>query len=244
MSDSEPQRSARDTILARVREALAEPAPLPHLAHAPAPPAGGLAILPAEAARPWLPDGGDTPDERMRILVDNLGRLRAAVHRVPDLTAAAELVFAVARERDWKRVAYHDHPLVVPLLAGVPCATHGVDGAAAHGTAAAKDALEACDAGISACEALVSQTGSILVSSATCGGRGLSVVPHVHLVIATADQIVATLADALALVRRRHSGALPSMLSFITGPSRTGDIERILVLGAHGPRELLVVIVG
>ena len=241
---SDPASLARDTILARVREALAVPAALPHLAHRTAAPAGGLSILPAESVRPWLPDGGATPDERMRILVDNLGALRALVHRVPDLTAASELVFALARERDWKRVAYHRHALVEPLLAGVPCATHCVDPASARGAAAAKDDLEACDAGISACEALVSQTGSILVSSATCGGRGLSVVPHVHVVIATADQIVATLADALALARRRYGGALPSMLSFITGPSRTGDIERILVLGAHGPRELVVVIVG
>ena len=62
--------------------------------------------------------------------------------------------------------------------------------------------------------------------------------------IATADQVVQMLADALSLVRERHAGKLPSMLSFISGPSRTGDIERILVLGAHGPKELLVILVG
>jgi L-lactate dehydrogenase complex protein LldG len=261
-------RSARDTILARVREALAAPAPLPHLAHhAPAPAAGGLPILPTGASRPWLPDGGDTPAETMNILVENLGKLRAVVHRLPDMTAAADLVFALARERDWRRIAHHRHPLVAPLLAGVPCATYCVDdhghcvddhgrcvddhghcvddhvGPSRDDSAAAKDALEGCDAGITGCEALVAQTGSILVSSATCGGRGLSVLPHVHVVIATADQVVATLGDALDDARRRHAGRLPSMLSFITGPSRTGDIERILVLGAHGPRELIVIIV-
>ena len=84
----------------------------------------------------------------------------------------------------------------------------------------------------------------MLVSSATCGGRSLSVLPHVHVVIATAEQVVGTLADALARARARHGGRLPSMLSFITGPSRTGDIERILVLGAHGPKELIVILVG
>jgi len=90
----------------------------------------------------------------------------------------------------------------------------------------------------------VAQTGSILVSSATCGGRGLSIVPHVHLVVATPDQIVSTLGDALHEAKQRHAGRMPSMLSFITGPSRTGDIERILVLGAHGPKELIVILVG
>jgi len=82
------------------------------------------------------------------------------------------------------------------------------------------------------------------VSSATSGGRGLSILPHVHVVVATVDQVVSTLGDALHAAKARHAGALPSMLSFITGPSRTGDIERILVLGAHGPKELIVILVG
>jgi L-lactate dehydrogenase complex protein LldG len=64
------------------------------------------------------------------------------------------------------------------------------------------------------------------------------------VVVATADQVVATLAEALHDARNRYGGRLPSMLSFITGPSRTGDIERILVLGAHGPKELIVLLVG
>ena len=246
--------SARDTILARIREALRMPAPLPHLkSHAaeeaavsPAATHGlpALNVLPLEVARPWLPDGGDTPEERLAILVANLDKLRSLVHRMPDLTAATDLVFALARERGWNRVAYHGHPLVEPLLAGVPCATYRVDAAAAGGPACDKTALEGCDAGITACEALVAQTGSILVSSATCGGRGLSILPHVHVVVATVDQVVATLGDALHAAKERHSGAMPSMLSFITGPSRTGDIERILVLGAHGPKELIVILVG
>ncbi len=236
--------SARDTILARVREALRVPAPLPHLkshdvvASEPGRSAG-LDILPIEVARPWLPDGGETPEERVSILTENLGKLRAIVHRVPDTTAAADLVLVLARERDWRRVAYHSHPLVEPLLSGVPCATHSVDSETFD-----KDTVAACDAGISACESLVAQTGSILVSSRTCGGRALSILPHVHVVVATVDQVVATLGDALQGVRDRHAGRLPSMLSFITGPSRTGDIERILVLGAHGPKELIVILVG
>ena len=239
--------AARDAILARVREALRVPAPLPHLAgHATATttdPGGrpGLTILPAEAGRPWLPDGGDTPEESLQILAENLAKLRAVFFRVPDLGAAADCLFAQARERDWQRVAWHDHPLVRDVLSGIPCSTQQVDVA---GEAFDKDALEGCDAGLTACECLVAQTGSILVASDSCGGRALSILPHCHVVIATVDQVVPVLADALALVREHHAGKLPSMLSFITGPSRTGDIERILVLGAHGPKELIVILVG
>jgi L-lactate dehydrogenase complex protein LldG len=260
--------SAREVILARIREALRVPAPLPHGLTKPGGPqvvqaagraavttsgasaagvtaphtAGGLptlTVLPEEAARPWLPDGGATPAERLALLLANLGKLRAVVHQAPDLTAAGDYLFTIARERDWQRVAWHPHPLVESLLAGVPCATYRVDAADFD-----KNTLESCDAGITSCEALVAQTGSMLVSSATSGGRALSILPHVHVVIATPDQIVATLADALHAAQARYNGRMPSMLSFITGPSRTGDIERILVLGAHGPKELILILVG
>lgn len=236
--------SARDTILGRIREALRVPAPLPHMkSHATEESAtagpGGLTILPADVARPWLPDGGDTPEERLALLTENLGKLRAEVHRVADPAAAAALVAGIARDRGWRRVAWHGHPSVEQLAAAVGCEAQQVDA-----TAFDKNALEACDAGITACDAAVAQTGSILVSSATCGGRALSILPHVHVVVVSLDQIVATLGDALDLVRSGYAGRLPSMLSFITGPSRTGDIERILVLGAHGPKELIVILVG
>jgi L-lactate dehydrogenase complex protein LldG len=64
------------------------------------------------------------------------------------------------------------------------------------------------------------------------------------VVVAEASQVVPDLGSSLALVQARHGKDMPSMLSFITGPSRTGDIERILVLGAHGPKELYLVLVG
>jgi L-lactate dehydrogenase complex protein LldG len=93
-------------------------------------------------------------------------------------------------------------------------------------------------------ELLVKKLGAILVSSASSVGRALSILPHVHVVVADADQVVPDLGSALALTKARHGDQMPSMLSFITGPSRTGDIERILVLGAHGPKELYLVLVG
>ncbi|MFM7413673.1 MAG: lactate utilization protein C [Planctomycetota bacterium] len=236
--------TAGAVILARIREALRVPAPPPQMrSHATEQAAaagpGGLTILPADVARPWLPDGGDTPEERVAILTENLRRLKAEVHRAADLAAAADLVATFAADRGWRRVAWHGHETVEPLAIRLGCDTYRVDDRQFD-----KDALEACDAGITACEAAVAQTGSILVSSGSCGGRALSILPHVHVVILPAVAVAGTLADALDLVRARHASRLPSMLSFITGPSRTGDIERILVLGAHGPKELIVLLVG
>ena len=63
--------------------------------------------------------------------------------------------------------------------------------------------------------------------------------PH-HVVLAQRDQLVPDLPAAVDLVKKKYADNYPSMISFITGPSRTGDIERILVLGAHGPKKLTV----
>lgn len=92
--------------------------------------------------------------------------------------------------------------------------------------------------GVTSCEALVSRTGSIIVSSGNESGRRMSVYPPVHLVIAYSDQLFPELKDAIAALRIRYNGSIPSMLSITTGPSRTSDIEKTLVLGAHGPKEL------
>jgi|HubBroStandDraft_1064217.scaffolds.fasta_scaffold04195_6 L-lactate utilization protein LutC len=98
---------------------------------------------------------------------------------------------------------------------------------------------ESSQATITACDALVAQTGSVLVSTA-CGGRGASVVAPVHIVVATIDQLMPDLDAALARVQERGIVSQNSLLCLITGSSRTADIEKILVMGAHGPRRLIV----
>lgn len=223
---------ARDDILGRIREALRTPAPRPHLRSAAA------TGRPSALARPWLPDPGATPETRLALLADNLAKLKARLVRAPDMATARASLAALAAERGWREVATHAHPDTRELTAGLPCPSWEVD------AGFDKRRLEASDAGLTSCMAIVAQTGSILVSSAGDGGRALSILPHVHVVVARVDQVTGDLADAFELVRARHEGRLPSMLSFITGPSRTGDIERILVLGAHGPRELVLLLVG
>jgi L-lactate dehydrogenase complex protein LldG len=96
------------------------------------------------------------------------------------------------------------------------------------------------DLGVTACDCLIAQMGAIVVSPKSAGGRALSVLPPVHLVIAHRNQLLPDLATAIAFIRRRYDGQWPSTLSIITGPSRTGDIEKVLVLGAHGPKRLAV----
>jgi L-lactate dehydrogenase complex protein LldG len=94
------------------------------------------------------------------------------------------------------------------------------------------------DLGVTACDCLIAQMGAIVVTPKSAGGRTLSVLPPVHLVIARRDQLLLDLATAITFIHRCYDGQWPSTLSIITGPSRTGDIEKVLVLGAHGPKRL------
>ena len=100
-----------------------------------------------------------------------------------------------------------------------------------------KRELAGCDVGISDCDALVAQTGSVVVTSRSAGGRALSVLPPHHVVLARREQLVPDLPAAFALLKSKYGAGYPSMISFITGPSRTGDIERILVLRRARPEE-------
>jgi len=88
----------------------------------------------------------------------------------------------------------------------------------------------------------VARLGSILVSSNQASGRRLNAFPEAHMVIAYTNQIVTDVKDAMREMKSKF-GNLPSMMSLITGPSRTADIEKTLVMGAHGPRELYLFLV-
>jgi L-lactate dehydrogenase complex protein LldG len=101
------------------------------------------------------------------------------------------------------------------------------------------DALIHSDASITTCDALIARTGSVLLSSNTTSGRSLSIVPPVHIVIATSNQVIYNLKEVLNLQTARED-PWPSMLCFTSTNSRTADIEKTLVNGAHGPKELYV----
>ena len=78
------------------------------------------------------------------------------------------------------------------------------------------------------------------MTNRSAGGRALSVLPPHHVVVARREQLLRDLPEAFSLLKDRYAPNYPSFISFITGPSRTGDIERILVLGAHGPKKLTI----
>ena len=100
---------------------------------------------------------------------------------------------------------------------------------------------EAGQATVTLVEALIAQTGSILVT-ASCGGRGASVVPPCHIAIARGSQLVPDLQTALGNLSKQGKMDQNSFACVISGSSRTADIEKILVQGAHGPIRLVVIV--
>ena len=106
-----------------------------------------------------------------------------------------------------------------------------------------KTGLGACDVSITGCEYLVARTGTIVMSSAQPSGRSTSVYAPVHICIAYAHQLVYDVKDALQLVKNKYNNAMPSLITFATGPSRTADIEKTLVVGVHGPKEVYLFLV-
>jgi len=103
--------------------------------------------------------------------------------------------------------------------------------------------FEEMQAGITSCEFLVARTGSVVVSSASPSGRQMYIFPPVHIVVAQASQLVDYYADALNAIREKYGNHLPSAITTITGPSRTADIEKTLVLGAHGAKEIIIFLI-
>jgi L-lactate dehydrogenase complex protein LldG len=98
--------------------------------------------------------------------------------------------------------------------------------------------LTNCDVSVTGCECLVARIGGFVMSAAQASGRTTSVYAPIHICIAFTSQLVYDIKDALVLIKDKYKDQLPSLITFATGPSRTADIEKTLVVGVHGPKEV------
>jgi L-lactate dehydrogenase complex protein LldG len=99
---------------------------------------------------------------------------------------------------------------------------------------------KAIKSAISSCEFLIARYGSVMVSSALPGGRRVFSFPEIHIVIASEKQLLMEIEEGFAGIQQKYGDELPSQIINISGPSRTADIEKTLILGAHGPKQLIV----
>jgi L-lactate dehydrogenase complex protein LldG len=226
----------KEKVMRRIREALTVPAPHPG-SHGDEHDAENAEAPDAEFSN-WLPRVGEGFDAEADLFARNSIQLKSTFHLLDTEAAAAQKLAEMAAAEGWKRVASHgdgaNGTSTRKIVSGLKLAGIWTD------SGYDVREMENCDAGVSECDALVAQTGSVVVTSRSAGGRALSVLPPHHVVLARREQMVADLPAAFALLEKKYGGNYPSFISFITGPSRTGDIERILVLGAHGPKKLTI----
>jgi len=103
--------------------------------------------------------------------------------------------------------------------------------------------LPSCDVSITGCEYLVARTGTMVLSAAQQEGRTASVYAPVHICIAYTSQMLYDVKDALVSLKEKYGTGFPSFVTFASGPSRTADIEKTLVTGVHGPKEVFCFLV-
>jgi L-lactate dehydrogenase complex protein LldG len=144
-----------------------------------------------------------------------------------------ELAFqlnSLIKKRDWNKVYCVEDKLIEPFAAQLADRIVKTD-------------LAGCDVSVTGCEYLVARTGTIVMSAAQKSGRNVSVYAPVHICIAYTKQLVYDLKDALQGIKDKYGKNLPSLITFATGPSRTADIEKTLVVGVHGPKEVYLFLV-
>jgi L-lactate dehydrogenase complex protein LldG len=184
--------------------------------------------------RNTVPARGQLPP---RDRIDLFVRKAEAVGCTVERLAEAEIPAAIARY-----LAQHNQPARLrvapdPLLTGLPWDKAPML-TVESGTTKADDM-----AGLALGVAGVAETGTLVLRSGADAPTALNFTPDTHLVVLRADAVVAGYEDAFDRVRAAAGAAWPRTVNFITGPSRTADIEQTLIMGAHGPRRLHVLLV-
>ncbi len=160
---------------------------------------------------------------------ENLELVAGKVLRPKNLNEAVKLIAQLKAEEKWENVF---------------CANPQLQKALTGKIAYQQEEYEflQLEAGITGCEFLVAHLGSVMISSGSPSGRRLHVFPETHIVLAHQRQLVKYLDDAMVAIQAKYHGNLPSSITNITGPSRTADIEKTLVMGMHGPKKLIVLL--
>ena len=218
----------KEKILGRIREALRVPAPRPGHSH------HSSTQQQSAELHTLLPAAPEDFPGKLDLFKSNAAALKADFSLLETKDELVSRLRALRASEGWTRIATHSGELTDSICSAIDLPICRTDVAYEAGE------LETCSVGITQCDALVAQTGSVLVTSRSAGGRALSVLPPHHVVLARRDQLLRDLPEAFALLKKNYAPDYPSFISFITGPSRTGDIERILVLGAHGPKKLTI----
>jgi L-lactate dehydrogenase complex protein LldG len=205
--------NSRENILSKIRKALENPTPLPF---------------------PGIEGRGEVfqsvQQEAAVEFAEKFTALQGKFIYCADERELASFMTNLVRSMLWEKVYCVDEELINTLKR---------NGYSFFSDTTLKDS----SVSITRCECLVARTGSIVLSAADPAGRTGSVYSPVHICVAYAHQLVDDIDDAFDFLQKKYGDRLPSMISFATGPSRTADIEKTLVVGVHGPGEVYLFLV-
>jgi L-lactate utilization protein LutC len=178
-------------------------------------------------------------------LVEELERIRARLYRVADDHGARQTVVEIARAHAartvvaWPGFLTRDSLLKTALeAAGVGLTLDEPDHADEFVSSSA-----GAEIGLTGVDYAIADTGSLILFSGPGKARTASLLPPVHVAVLRPDQVLAGLPELFERLAVQPDKNLPSAVTFITGPSRTADIELTLVVGVHGPQELHVILI-
>ena len=159
---------------------------------------------------------------------------------------AESLSSTVERVAGWDEVlpalACYLDQASLPRQAVITADLSALDWAAAGMAVAVRAAIDADQVGISGCFCAIAETGTLMLLSGVDSPASVSLLPEIHIALVPVSRLLATMEDAFDLMRREYD-TLPRAINFISGPSRTGDIEQTIVLGAHGPCRVHLILV-
>ena len=205
--------SSKEKILKKIREALSNPVPLPF------PKSEGTNSV-------FQPQTEDLEIIFAEEFTKLLGKFAFCVSEA-DMKLQLEKLFV---EKKWTNI-YCIEDTLLKIFDGSKLPSFN------------QSTLADCDASITSCKYLVARTGTIVMTSAQQSGRTVSAYAPVHICIAYLNQLVYDTRDALKLLKKDYGANLPSFITFAAGPSRTADIEKTLVVGVHGPKEVYLFLI-
>jgi L-lactate dehydrogenase complex protein LldG len=190
----------------------------------------------------------------IRIFIKEIENLSGRPFLVDSERKVGQLIESIIRERDVSIVAIGKDPIIEELDLKALLKRLGVKLLPSHpgvddpnvdekGREFRRE-IEKAHLGISGVELAIADSGTIFIRHQWGMERSISLVPPIHIAILKKEQIVLSIEDLIPFFRKEldEKGKLGSCYTFITGPSRTADIEQTLILGAHGPKELFVII--
>jgi L-lactate dehydrogenase complex protein LldG len=219
-------REARDAILQSIRSNLSASAGIVHAEHS---------IVP-DREETILEDEGLSLIERFRERLESVGGYCDVVESEDEATRVlTAIVTNLQSQNAAERIALSDAPVVSSLVHGI--AANQID------VCPSPADLFNYDVGITMAQAAIAETGTLVLEAETERHRLVSLLPPVHVAIVYARDIVPTIGDALRQLRGNEAKQMSRAITFITGPSRTADIELTLTVGVHGPKELHVIVI-